>query len=270
MTLVSFLLFCFFDSESKHNLFGSFPISFYFDESYGCICCSHVKNNLEFSIPESLVSLQLSRYITLETSFVMEWRRNRLLSPGVVFGWIVYCSGRKWSTWCSSIPMWWKRCYLDWTFHQVASRFLCSLRSKTQTLSVLSDPLRSDVGFKETSIGALSEVAISSRENRHFDCNPFFVGCSIMMSFLSKPSPFFVRFVRTMVWVWNVHDIHHRPLSLAIYTKWSEFSIVEDVMVSIRRSNVRIVLYIIDDRHPISANDNCIYHDYVLILSIQW
>ncbi|KNB43828.1 glycosyltransferase-like protein [Blastocystis sp. subtype 4] len=52
------------------------------------------------------------------------------------------------------------------------------------------------------------------------------------------------------------------PLSLAIFAKWSEFSIIEDMMVDIKRSNIRIVLYIVDDRHPIQPNDNCIYHDY--------
>ncbi len=36
-------------------------------------------------------------------------------------------------------------------------------------------------------------------------------------------------------------------------------------MVDIKRSNIRIVLYIVDDRHPIQPNDNCIYHDYVRI-----
>ena len=81
--------------------------------------------------------------------------------------------------------------------------------------------------------------------------------------FQCKSSSLFEGFVRTMVWVYFVCVIHHRPLSLAIFTKWSEFSIIEDMMIDIKRSNIRIVLYIVDDRHPIHPNDNCIYHHFV-------
>lgn len=66
-----------------------------------------------------------------------------------------------------------------------------------------------------------------------------------------------------MVWVCLLFAVNLSPLSLAIFTKWSEFSLVEDTLIGIERNNIRIVLYIVDDRVPLQAGDNCIYHDSV-------
>ena len=44
---------------------------------------------------------------------------------------------------------------------------------------------------------------------------------------------------------------------------------VDTTLHQIRKSNIRIVLYVVDDRSPIKKEDNCVYHINVRQLTTQ-
>lgn len=74
----------------------------------------------------------------------------------------------------------------------------------------------------------------------------------------------------------RVHSFY-RPISLSLYTKWSELRTVDKALSSIHQKDIRIVLYIVDDRSILQEGDNCVYHDDVrtevnlfIVLSLEF
>ena len=57
--------------------------------------------------------------------------------------------------------------------------------------------------------------------------------------------------------MWNV--MSNSPISLALFALWSELDQVNALMMNMNRSNVRIILYVVDDRTPLSEDDNCLH-----------
>ena len=46
---------------------------------------------------------------------------------------------------------------------------------------------------------------------------------------------------------------------MTIFTLWTEIPLVESFLKTVNGSGVRIVIYLVDNRSPFSATDNCVY-----------
>ena len=49
------------------------------------------------------------------------------------------------------------------------------------------------------------------------------------------------------------------PISMTIFTLLTEIPLVESFLKTVNGSGVRIVIYLVDNRSPFSATDNCVY-----------
>ena len=53
-------------------------------------------------------------------------------------------------------------------------------------------------------------------------------------------------------------SVDNRPISLALYSLWSELDKVNVFLNTVNYTKLTVILYIVDDRKPLIPNDNCI------------